>query len=227
MLNELLREKRRYGLPEEITDYERMLLEHGVPIQKIIGYVIFDDVRINVNRDVLIPRYETEEVMKKSLDFINSGSKVLDMCSGTGYIGLSIKKKTGADVTLSDISEEAIKQSAENAKINNLDVKIIKGDLFKNINDKFDLIISNPPYIPEHILLEDPVLDHEPKIALFGGKSGNDFYKRIIEDAPNYLNDKGTIVFEISEDNVNFLSSKGFVIENDINEKPRIAYKHY
>lgn len=227
MIEELKRQKRIHGLSEEISENEIEQLKSGMPIQKIIGFINFDDVKINVNRNVLIPRYETEEVMHAALKFINEDAKVLDLCTGSGYIGLSIKKKTGANVTMSDISEEAIIQSRENAKINNLDVNIIKSDMFENIDQKFNVIISNPPYIPEEIKLGKSVIDFEPSNALFAGDDGNKFYKIIINEAPKYLHENGVVVLEISEDNVEYIKSQGFDIHDDINGKPRIAIKQY
>lgn len=227
MINELKRQKRIHGLSDSVSDKEIKMLNSGMPIQKIIGFIEFDDVKINVDHNVLIPRYETEEVMRSALKFVDKDSKVLDLCTGSGYIGLSIKKKTNADVTMADISNEAILQAKENAVMNQLDVKIIKSDMFQNIDDKFDLIISNPPYIPQHIKLNSSVLDHEPHNALFAGEDGNDFYKIICEQGPSYLNKGGVIVLEISEDNYEYINSQGYDIYNDINNKKRIAIKQY
>ena len=225
-MNELLKEKRRYGLEETISDKEKLLLESGVPVQKIIGFIDFDDLRINVNRKVLIPRYETQEVVNKSLEFIKEGNRVLDLCTGSGYIGLTIKQKCNScEVVLSDIENEAIIQSKENAKNNNLDVEIIQSDLFNNIAGKFDVIVSNPPYIPNTNSLSDSVIEYDPKVALFGGEDGNDFYKKIIKEASEYLKENGVLVFEISEDNYEFIKSEGFEISKDINGKYRIAFK--
>lgn len=227
MINELKRQKRIHGLSEEITEVELKQLNLGVPIQKIIGFIEFDDVKINVNRNVLIPRYETEEVMRKSLNFIDKNSRVLDLCCGSGYIGLSIKKKKNCEIVLSDIDDESIIQTQENAKMNNLDVQIIKSDMFENIKGKFDLIISNPPYIPSSSNVVDSVLRHEPSHALFAGVDGNDFYKIIIKEAPKFLKKSGVIILEISEDNVDYLLDNKFHIEKDINQKPRIAWRIY
>lgn len=223
----LLIEKKRHKLREKITIKEKKLLQKGYPIQKIIGFINFDDVHIDLEYDVFIPRYETEEVLQESLKYINQNSKVLDLCCGSGYIGLSIKKKTNSIVTLSDISIDAIKQTKKNLKINNLKVKVIHSNLFENIDDKFDVIVSNPPYIPNVKKLDKKVLDFEPHNALFGGKDGNDFYKKIIKEIPKYLNQNGLLILEISEDNLNFIKSKGFKIKNDINKKPRIAIKKF
>ncbi|MCK5867144.1 MAG: peptide chain release factor N(5)-glutamine methyltransferase [Mycoplasmataceae bacterium] len=219
----LLREKRRYGLPEEVSNEEMKLLQKGTPIQKIMGFISFNKITINVNRDVLIPRYETEEVVNEALKYLSKESRALDLCTGSGFIGLTIKDEKDCDVVLSDISDEAIIQSKENAKLNNLDVEIIKSDMFENIEGKFDLIISNPPYIPNYIVLGKEVLDFEPANALFAGRDGNDFYKVIFKNLDKYLADDGTLVLEISEDNVEYIKSMGCEILNDINEKPRIA----
>ncbi len=200
-------------------------LGSGVPLHKVLGYIEITDLVIHVNNDVLIPRYETEELVLLASKQIKKKHKVLDLCSGSGYIGLAIKNKTGADVTTSDISNVAIEQIKQNANENKLEVNIIQSDLFENINDKFDYIISNPPYIPEGNVLDNSVTDYEPKIALFGGKDGNDFYRKICEQYNDYLKPGGKIFFEMSEDNVEYLTSQGFTIINDINGKPRIAFK--
>ena len=128
---------------------------------------------------------------------------------------------------MSDISDQSILQSKENAKINNLDVEIIKSDMFNDINNKFDIIISNPPYIPKETLLGNEVLNHEPHIALFGGIDGNDFYKIIINNAKEYIKPNGMLILEISQDNSEYLRLEGFKILKDINEKDRIAIKRY
>jgi release factor glutamine methyltransferase len=227
LIETLLLEKRKYGLKEKISNKEIKMLKKDFPIQKIIGFVNFDDVYINLKYNVLIPRYETEEVMLESLKYINSNSKVLDLCTGSGYIGLSIKKKINANVTLSDISKDSIKQAKKNSKINKLKVKIIKSNMFENINEKYDLIISNPPYIPNHIKLSKSILKFEPSNALFGGKDGNNFYKIIIQNASKYLKKNGILILEISKDNLEYVKSFGFKIKNDINNKPRIAIKKF
>ena len=224
---ELLLEKKRHNLEEKVACKEKELLKKNYPIQKIIGFINFDDVHIDLEHNVFIPRYETEEVVQESLKYINKNSKVLDLCCGSGYIGLSIKKKTNSDVTLSDISVDAIKQSQKNMQINNLKVKIIHSNLFEKINDKFDVIISNPPYVSKVKKLGRKILDFEPHNALFAGQDGNDFYKKIIKKAPKYLNQNGLLILEISEDNLDFIKSKGFKIKNDINNKPRIAIKKF
>ena len=219
--------KRKYDLDENLTSDEKNKLDSGMPFQKIIGYINFDNLKINVSRNVLIPRYETQELVEKALEYVNHNSRVLDLCTGSGYIGLTIKQKTNANVVMSDISKEAIYQSQENALINNLDVKIIHSDLFKNISTKFDLIISNPPYIPNNVKLDNSVTKFEPSIALYAGDDGNKVFKKIIDECQDYLNPNGILIFEMSVDNKNYLLGEGFEIIKDINNKPRIAIKKY
>ena len=224
----LLKEKRIHGLPETISANEIKQLANNVPIQKIIGFINFDNLRINVNRKVLIPRYETQEVIIKALEFINPTDRVLDLCCGSGYIGLTIKQKVPTStVFLGDIDNEAIIQSMENRALNKLDVEIIKSDLFSNLKGTFNVIVSNPPYIPTSTILEESVLKHEPGHALFAGIDGNYFYKTIIKSAKKFLRKDGYLVFEISQDNSNYLKDNGFTIIKDINKKDRIAYKKY
>lgn len=228
----LIAEKRKYGLDEVITKKEEKLLAKNFPIQKIIGYIEFEDVRINVDRNVLIPRYETQEVVHKALEYIKPGMRILDLCCGSGYIGLTIKKKMpDVEVVMSDISKHAVKQTKSNARLNKLDVDVIQSDLLRGLVRLFDVIVCNPPYIPSKYkdTLDSSVLEHEPNKALFAGKDGNDFYKRILTDkeAFRHLKPGGYIVFELSLDNVEFLESKGFKIFNDINGKPRIGVKQF
>ncbi|WKX02493.1 peptide chain release factor N(5)-glutamine methyltransferase [Candidatus Mycoplasma mahonii] len=223
----LLQEKRRHSLKEEVSKKEKALLNKGIPIQKIMGFIDFDNLKIMINKNVLIPRYETQEVLHKALEFIGSTHSVLDLCCGSGYIGLTIKQKTGARVVLSDISDDAIQQTKNNAKANGLDVQVIKSNMFKSITQKFDVIVSNPPYIPNGSIIDASVINNEPDIALFAGEDGNDFYKIIISESEQYLNPNGTIIFEISEHNQKYIKMHGFKVLNDINKKPRIAYKTY
>uniref|UniRef100_A0A2C9LKQ2 peptide chain release factor N(5)-glutamine methyltransferase n=1 Tax=Biomphalaria glabrata TaxID=6526 RepID=A0A2C9LKQ2_BIOGL len=157
-------------LGEEVTSEEEKLLLGGMPVQKIIGFINFDDLKINVSKDVLIPRYETQEVVHEALKHIKQNSRVLDLCCGSGYIGLTVKHKRNCEVVLSDIDDEAISQTMENALLNDLDVKVIKSDLFENIKGSFDVIVSNPPYIPNNTRLSESVTLFEPSRALFGGK---------------------------------------------------------
>ncbi len=226
-LLELKHYKKIHGLDQKVSLKEERLLKTNMPLQKIVGFINYDNLIINVQEKVLIPRYETEEVIHKALQFLTPLSKVLDLGCGSGYIGLTIKQKINCDVTLSDIDDNAIKQTTLNAQLNNLHVKIIKSNLFEQIDQKYDLIISNLPYIPNNTILDASVLNFEPHHALFGGIDGNDFFRAIIKNINLYLKKSGVLILEMSSDNYSFLISHGFLIENDINDKPRIAIKHF
>lgn len=183
-----------------------------VPLDKIIGYVEFYNLKIPYNKNILSPRVETEllaERVIKDLEKVKNveGLKVLDMCTGSGCLGLAIAKHIDSSVTLSDISKKAIKLAEKNGKYNYIssDVNYVISDLFDNIIDKYDIIVCNPPYIKTSDLakLEIEVRDFDPILALDGGKDGLDFYRKIIKSAPEYLttkNNLGYIYFEIGVD---------------------------
>ncbi len=209
----------------EESKEELKRLNSGVPLHKVLGYIEMTDVKIDLSKNVLIPRYETEELILLAKKYIKEDSMVLDLCSGSGYIGLAIKKMTNANVVASDISKEAIEQIEINKKVNNLEMQVVESDLFQNIQGKFDVIISNPPYIPQETILSDSVINHEPHLALFGGSDGNDLYRRIVQEYKEFLNPGGVILFEISEDNVEYLKNNNFEIVEDINGKSRMAFK--
>ncbi len=174
----------------------------GCPLQYIIHIQEFMKLNFYVNKSVLIPRQDTEILVEEVLNLMKKkpSSKVLDLCTGSGAIGISIAKYfPGAKVTLSDISNVALKIAEKNAINNNVNVEIIKSNLFKNLQDtKFDLIVSNPPYIETDVISTlDVQVQKEPIIALDGGKDGLDFYKKIIKEAYKHLNKNGILAFEI------------------------------
>ena len=143
---------------------------------------------------MLIPRPETEILVEKALKHINKQSRVLDLCTGSGAIAISVNKESGALVTAVDISQDAIDLAKENAKLNNAQVDFVLSDMFSGVEGrKFDVIISNPPYIKSQdiVLLQKEVKDFEPNLALDGGGDGYDFYKTIAKNAKTYLNDGG------------------------------------
>lgn len=170
-----------------------------IPLQYIIGHVEFMGLNIKVTKDVLIPRQETEILVNKILE-VSSNKTVLDMCTGSGCIIISLVKLGNVSRGIGvDISIEALELAKENAQNNNVNVDYIQSDLFDNIYDRFDIIVSNPPYIPTLDIdgLMPEVKDHEPIIALDGLEDGLDFYRRIIAQLDNYLNDNGHVFFEI------------------------------
>ena len=196
------------------------------PLDKIIGYTDFLDIRIPFDKNTLSPRQETEILTEKIIKDIKTKKlAVLDLCSGSGCIGIAIAKATAASVTLSDISKKANKVAAKNAELNGVDVTILLSDLFDNIPNKFDIIVSNPPYIKRRDLevLEIEVRDFDPRLALDGGEDGLDFYRDIIAKAPEYLNNGGKLYLEIgieqSKEVVKMLERdfENIVVEKDYN----------
>lgn len=226
--SDLLLEKKRYGLKPEVSIIEKFKLKIGMPVQKIMGYIEMSNVKINVNKRVLIPRYETEELVELAKEVIkkNNYKKILDMCSGSGYIGIALKKwDPNLEVFCVDINKDAISQCRINAEVNNVDINITKSNLFEKISEKFDLIVSNPPYldIKEKKTMSKSVLKFEPKESLFAGDGGMFFYKKIEKEAPNFIYSSGAILFEINPINESYFRDKDYKNFNDINGKPRFS----
>ena len=172
----------------------------GEPLAYILGKTEFMGLPFICTPPCLIPRPDTERVVEYAIKYITPDSSVLDLCCGSGCIGISIKKLTGCkNVTLSDVADYALNLSNKNSRLNNVEVKLIQSNLFHDINEKYDVIVSNPPYISAEEMkhLDNSVLEYESEIALCGGDDGLYFYRRIIEEAHNYLNDNGLLVFEI------------------------------
>ena len=167
------------------------------PLQYILGYVDFCGCKINVNPSCLIPRFETEYLADMLIKEGVLNKSVLDLCTGSGCIGIALAKH-GGNVTACDISLNALKTAKENAIINDVDnFKTVESNLFEKINEKFDIIVSNPPYIPNNEYENlSPEVKKEPQIALKAGEDGLDYYRLIIPECKNYLNDGGFIIFE-------------------------------
>lgn len=177
-------------------------LNDNIPVQYMVGNSYFYNYKFNVNNYTLIPRVETEELVYRTIKYVNEyfdvkdKIKILDLGTGSGVIGITLKLELDStDVTLSDISKKALKVARKNIKRYNLDVKAINSNWFETINEKYDLIISNPPYIPQSQFVEDKTLK-EPNNALFSGDQGIDSYKEILSSIKNYLNDKAIVAFE-------------------------------
>ena len=194
-----------------------------VPLQHITGSQEFMGLPFEVNEKVLIPRQDTETMVEDALelmekgtlrgqeytDGLKKGGDVLDLCCGSGAIGVSIAKMArGTHVTCSDLSKEALEVAEKNARLNGCkSVKFVESDMFAAFcgrlgKKKFNLIISNPPYIPPSVIeeLEPEVRDHEPRMALDGGQDGLDFYRIIAEQAPEHLKKGGVLMLEIGFD---------------------------
>lgn len=189
----------------------------GRPLWYIIGDTDFYGYTIKVDERVLIPRPETEELVAFSAENIKSDDKVLDLCTGSGAIAIALKLKTGATVTASDVSDGALELAVENAAQNKADITFVKSDMFEDITDSFDIIVSNPPYIPTQDIsgLEKSVKDYEPTLALDGGADGLDYYRIIANNAANRLNAGGKLFLEVGIGQANavkeLLEQAGFI----------------
>ena len=174
-----------------------------IPLQHILGVQYFCGLEFIVTSDVLCPRFDTEVLVEEALKHIRPGSSILDMCTGSGCIILSllhfVKDCTG---TAADLSEKALEVAKKNAKKFEKECEFIHSDLFENIKGKYDVIISNPPYIAtkEIEALEPEVRVHEPMMALDGKEDGLFFYRKIVSASVNYLNPEGWLMFEIGYD---------------------------
>ena len=178
------------------------LLKQGISPQYIVGNVCFYGNIINVNKNVLIPRFETELLVEKTIKYIksnfsNKDISVLDIGTGSGCIAITLQKELGCKVVGVDISDRALEVARENSSSNNTDIEIVLSDVFSNVREKFDVIISNPPYIREDEEIEDIVKNNEPHLALYAKDRGLYFYDKILCECSNYLNDKFLIAFEI------------------------------
>ncbi len=197
-----------FTLQQEVTEEEKEFVEEiykklaaHIPAQYIIGHAEFSGMQLKVDERVLIPRPETEELVDLILtENPEKNLKVLDIGTGSGAIALALaKNRPDWSVTAADISQEALDLSLENANSQNLNLSFIKSDCFSEISAKYDIIVSNPPYISrsDEVEVGLNVLHSEPHLALFADEDGLAIYRRIAEDSKDYLNDGGKIYLEI------------------------------
>ena len=214
-------------------------IKEDVPLSHLVGFEYFYDRKYKVTKDVLSPRMETEELIYKVIEYVNASNKnkfkILDLCTGSGIIAITLKKEleqVSVDIIASDISKEAIEVAKENSQSHDATIKFIKSDIFNNIDDKFDIIVSNPPYIDrkDEVTMQDNVLKYDPHLALFAEEEGMYFYRKIIEQANDYLNENGVIFFEIGYDQkdkiIELADINGYYAEvyKDINGRDRMAF---
>ena len=174
----------------------------GEPLQYILGTQAFWDLTVTVRPGVLIPRPETEELAREAVRYLAATGKrkVLDLCTGSGALALAVKKHVpDADVTGTDLSPEALRTAKENAQALSLDISWREGDLLDRIEDAFDLIVCNPPYIPTGDVekLDRTVRAYEPRMALDGGQDGLSFYRRIAGEASEHIEAGGALFLEV------------------------------
>lgn len=215
-------------VPESRRQEAYSLLEQGYPIQYIIGNVDFCGNIINVDKSILIPRFETEILVEKIVFYAKKRLigplKIIDLGTGSGCIAISLKKMLETDVTALDISDGALEKAQENAKLNQVSIAFIKQDMSVPLKEKYDIIVSNPPYIPKDGFVQDIVLKNEPSIALFAGDQGLYFYKKILSYAFLCLKENGFIAFEIGDHQKDLLevylktnfSEKKYIFEKDL-----------
>ena len=193
---------------KEELEFEKILQKviEGIPVQYITNRQEFMGLKFYVDKNVLIPQPDTEILVEHVIEYcnkINYSLKILDLCTGSGAIAISLAKYIkNANIYATDISENAIEIANKNAKINKVEINFIKSDMFDNIEEKdFDIIVSNPPYIKTSVIstLSNEV-KNEPYIALDGGKDGLKFYNIIYEKAEKYMNRNGIIFLEIGYD---------------------------
>ena len=221
MKDELVEEDILEKFSEMLADY----IVDEIPIEYILGYTYFYGNKIKVNNNVLIPRDETEELVEKALGFIKDGDKVLDLCTGSGAIAISLKKeKKNIEVTASDISFKALEVAKNNAKENECDIEFVEGDLlypFIMSNRKFDVIVCNPPYVSNDFEINN-IVKHEPSLALFADNNGLENYEIIIKNLTKVLNEKGVILFEIGYDQKDAILE---ICKNNLNNYDAVCYK--
>lgn len=196
---------KKYIHPEDNLEEAIKRLEAGEPVQYIVGDVDFYGNIIKVNKNVLIPRRETEELVEKTIEYIkkifpNQNISMLDIGTGSGCIPITLKKYfPNSNISAVDISEDALKAAVDNSLSNNVNIDFIQSNLFENVSGKYHCIISNPPYIKEDEEIMDIVKNNEPHLALYAPNEGLYFYEEILKEANKYLEDKFIIAFEIGE----------------------------
>lgn len=240
------------SLDNEITDdkvveFYSLLDEYlnDKPLQYILGYETFFGRDFIVNENVLIPRYETEELVENILykidDYFENEANIsiVDIGCGSGAISISLDlEESKANVSASDISVDALKVAQENNERLNANVTFYHGDLLQPFIDnkmKFDILVSNPPYIPVEETIDNSVKENEPHVALFGGSDGLYFYRKILKDAKLILNDKALLAFEIGYDQAQSLAQEvekyfentPYEIVKDLNGKDRMLFIYY
>lgn len=226
---------------EDEQKYFQLINKHikdDTPLSHLVGFEYFYDRKFKVTSDVLSPRMETEELVYKVIDYIRKNNltniKILDLCTGSGIIGITLKKELeefDVKILASDISSRALMVAKENASSLEADISFVESDLFSNIQDKFDIIVSNPPYIAndDKKTIKENVLNYDPHLALFADEEGMYFYRNIIEKSRPYLNEKGIMFFEIGYDQKEKIITLGennkfeTVVYKDINGRDRIA----
>lgn len=211
-------------------------LESGEPVQYIVGNVDFYGYNFIVNKNVLIPRFETEELVEKTINYIkqyfNKKVDIVDLGTGSGCIAITLKKEIDCNVDAVDISNKALELAKLNAKRNNTIINFYHGNMLEPLNKKYDVIISNPPYIAYNEKIMDIVKYNEPHNALYAADNGLYFYKQIIKNSKKYLKDKNIMAFEIGSNQglvlkeyiAKYYKTAKIIIEKDLSLNDRFLF---
>lgn len=218
---------------DTLNKYVKKRLGH-MPIQYILNKAYFCGLPLYVNENVLIPRFDTEVLVEEVLKISkkDKSKRILDICTGSGAIAIALKKLGGFErVDALDISDKALEVAKRNANELDLNINFLKSDMFSSLTceNKYDIIVSNPPYIQSDVVdtLESEVKDFEPRLALDGDADGMKFYKIIAENYEDYLVDNGVLALEIGYDEANdiraLFEGKNVVIKKDLANLDRFA----
>lgn len=222
-------------LPKEKIEEGIKKLQEGKPVQYIVGNVDFYDINLLVNENVLIPRFETETLVEKTINYakkLKNPLDILDIGTGSGAIAITLAKHLKSNVLATDISEKALEIAKKNAIRNNVQINFKKSDILKNVKGKFDIIISNPPYISKDEIIDPLVKNNEPHLALYADNKGLYFYEEILKNIKPYLKEKSIIAFEIGytqSENITkiaqkYLSKAKIITEKDLTHKNRYIF---
>lgn len=222
---------KKYG---DLADENVEKLNKGIPVQYIVGNVDFCGNIINVNSNVLIPRFETEELVSKTYKYLKGKSNldIVDLGTGSGCISISLKKLLNCNMDAVDISYLALEVALDNSKKNNVDINFYLGNMLEPLNKKYDCIISNPPYIAHDEEIMDIVNKNEPHLALYADNDGLYFYEEILKNCSKYLKNDALIAFEIGYKQGlkikalahKYLNSPEVIIEKDLSDKDRFVF---
>lgn len=224
--------------PADAEMFSNLVSQRGerIPLQHILGETCFYGRYFQVNENVLIPRPETEILVEETLKLIKPNMSILDMCTGSGCIAVTLAKETDANVAAADISEAALEIAKKNALVYSAKCDFIKSDMFKNISSCYDVLVSNPPYIRSADIpyLQEEVKNHDPLLALDGGDDGLGFYRIIARDGAKHIKNGGHILLEIGSDQSAdvscILNNAGFsdiCVIKDLNNLPRVIKAVY
>ena len=214
-----------------------LAMESGTPLQYALGKVNFYGNEFIINENVLIPRFETEELVENTIKYIKENFTnpvdIIDLGCGSGVIGLTLEKKVSTtSVDLIDISEKALEVANKNCGKLNSKASIFQSDMFSNVEKKYDVIISNPPYIKDDEEIEEIVKNNEPHLALYGGKDGLDYYRKILSTITPHMKEKCLIAFEIGYQQKEgiyklieqYLDNVEVICKKDLSEKDRMIF---